>query len=196
MIRFAAPYRWCPLRSNVRGLSMGRSLLSAFRFSSVDRAFLQNVSSIGWFRLCGQPPALTLPFVVQPVHSWHEAVAACQSEEGRSANLEARNELSSFLHEKHPRRFQRWNDLADDIKRACIAPLASEVWQPFAQRNNLPAAFVDCVSWQVLAAAVENEYRECQGLPMYFSHLLQVYRHGHFPCGWIGRWPQGKLLVL
>jgi hypothetical protein len=175
---------------------MGRSLLSALRFGSVDRAFLRDLSSISWFASCGQPAILGLSFVAQPVYSWQEAVAACQSEESRSANLEPRNELSSFLHAKYPRRFQHWNELTDEIKRTYITPLVSQVWQPFAGARGLPASFVDCVAWQVLAGAMENEYRQCEGLPIHFSHLLHIYRQGHFPCGWIGRWPEGKLLVF
>jgi hypothetical protein len=175
---------------------MGGSLLSALRFSSVDRAFLRDLSSIGWFASCGRPSLLGLPFVAQPVYSWHEAVAACQSEESRSANLEPRNKLSSFLHAKYPRRFQRWNDITDEIKRTCITPLVSQVWQPFADAHGLPGPFVDCVAWQVLASAMENEYRQCDGLPFHFLHLLEVYRKGHFPCGWVGRWPEGKLLIF
>ena len=29
----------------------------------------------------------------------------------------------------------------------------------------------------------------------FFNELLLVYEAGHFPCGWQGDWPAGRLLV-
>jgi hypothetical protein len=30
----------------------------------------------------------------------------------------------------------------------------------------------------------------------YFLELFEVYEAGHFPCGWKGEWPAGKLVVF
>ena len=69
------------------------------------------------------------------------------------------------------------------------------IWRPFAERQGLGKAFTDAVSWDVLAAVMEHAYRDCSGRPTLFLQLLQVYRAGHFPCGWSGDWPDGMLLV-
>ena len=76
-----------------------------------------------------------------------------------------------------------------------VTPLAERVWRPFAERHGFGKVFVDCVSWNVLGAVMEHEYRRFQERPEFSLHLLRVYRAGHFPCGWSGEWPAGQLLA-
>jgi hypothetical protein len=42
---------------------------------------------------------------------------------------------------------------------------------------------------------MENSYLQSGHSAFFFLELLTVYESGHFPCGWQGEWPQGKLLV-
>ncbi len=59
----------------------------------------------------------------------------------------------------------------------------------------------DLGMWPEILEAVQRdlcwahvEYRI--GSPGFFMRLLEVYRKGHWPCGWIGEFPDGKLAVL
>jgi hypothetical protein len=42
---------------------------------------------------------------------------------------------------------------------------------------------------------MQNSYLQSGNSAFFFLELLTVYESGHFPCGWQGEWPQGKLLV-
>ena len=160
----------------------------------IDRRFLDAICAIRWFERCGYPAEFDVPLVVQPVWSWDEAMNACADEEREQTTLVARNAMTSFLHAHYRGRHQRWNEVTKHAKDLCVEPLKRSVWNPFAEARSLARTFVDSTSWNVLAAIMEHEYRECAGLPIFFSHLLEVYRAGHFPCGWVGTWPAGKLL--
>jgi hypothetical protein len=162
----------------------------------VDQSFLASVRSIDWFAKTGRPAEFDIPLAAQPLYSWSEAMAAGAAEERAQTTLEARNRLSSYLHANHYREFQRWNDITDEVKRSCITPLTSQVWRPFANANNLGETLIHSTQWNVLAAVMEHEYAYCNGHPVFFEHLLEVYRSGHFPCGWAGSWPEGKLLYF
>jgi hypothetical protein len=120
----------------------------------------------------------------------------CRSEESTNALHEASNALSSYLHAHHHRRFQSWNAIVDEAKLRCITPLERNVWLPFAQGRSLDEVFLHSVRWNVLGAVLEHEFRDCHGVPAFSMHLLSVFRHGHFPCGWVGAWPSGKLVYL
>lgn len=50
----------------------------------------------------------------------------------------------------------------------------------------------DAIAYDVAAAAVEISTR---GSSTFFSDLMKWYRCGHFPCGWDGQYPDGKLIV-
>ena len=161
----------------------------------MDEAFARNLEAIDWFRSCGQTPAGDLPFAATPVASWDEAIERCSDLSWENTTLEARNELTAFLSVHSRREDQNWNVITEAAKARVITPLAERVWQPFATRVGLGKVFVDCVSWDVLAAVMEHEYRACTGRPEWFQQLLRVYQAGHFPCGWSGEWPSGRLWV-
>jgi hypothetical protein len=162
----------------------------------VDEAFAREMEFVKWFSQCGQPLTLNMPFPVTQVGDWTEAIEQCSDQRWEETTLEARNRLTAFLFTHHRDAYSAWNTITDTVKERVITPLVDRVWQPFAERHRLGKAFVDCVSWDVLAGMMEHEYRCCSGRPMFFLHLLQVYRAGHFPCGWSGEWPAGKLIVL
>jgi hypothetical protein len=70
-----------------------------------------------------------------------------------------------------------------------------EMLEPFREANALDVKFVHSVRWNVLAALMENAYIDCDHGAFFFHELLTVYQAGHLPCGWIGAWPEGKLVV-
>jgi len=47
-----------------------------------------------------------------------------------------------------------------------------------------------------LGALMGNSYLDTHHPAHFFLELLWVYEAGHFPCGWLGDWPSGKLIVL
>jgi hypothetical protein len=63
------------------------------------------------------------------------------------------------------------------------------------QRLNLPKDFVDSVSWDILGAAMEDQYLPEGHSSFFFLELLLIYEAGRVPCGWRGTWPTGTLLA-
>jgi hypothetical protein len=43
-------------------------------------------------------------------------------------------------------------------------------------------------------ACVEQEYADVVA-PAFFSRLAEWYLRGHYPCGWLGDYPDGKIMV-
>jgi hypothetical protein len=161
----------------------------------VDEAFARELEAVEWFVACGKPFTVSLPFPMATVSSWSEAIEQCSDPLWEHVTLEARNELTIFLHAHHHDADQNWNVITDAAKERVITPLLDRVWRPFAARQGFGKVLLDCIAWDVLTAIMEHEYRDCVGRPEFFLHLLKVYRGGHFPCGWLGEWPKGQLLA-
>lgn len=96
---------------------------------------------------------------------------------------------------------------------AASAELAAE-WMPAMQRlqpvtadlirrkagptrdaEGLPDLFVTVVGWIVLHALMEAEFSAVLPAGWYGACGAWILR-GHFPCGWEGAWPDGRLVVL
>ncbi len=166
------------------------------KHSFAPRDLSAQLATFDWFSRCGSPLTLDLSMPVEQVSGWPEAMASSDEEDiWSNVELEARNQLTIWLHLHARDKSQQWNDLTDGLKTSVITPLTEQKWEPYQQRHDLPAAFIHSVQWDVLAALMENAYLETGHRSFFFLELLRVYEAGHFPCGWIGEWPQGTLLV-
>jgi hypothetical protein len=161
----------------------------------MDELFAKDLESINWLACCGEPLHLSLPFPTASVSSWSEAMRCCSAPSWEDVALEAQNRLTLHLHIRRLDDYRRWNAIVQSAKERVVLPLAERVWSPLAERLGFEKVLVDCISWDVLGAIMEHEYNQPSGLPRFFLDILQVYRAGHFPCGWTGHWPRGTLLV-
>ena len=153
------------------------------------------VRRIDWFARLGAPLAVDLTMSVERVGSWVEAIEGCRDVGWENAQLEARNQLTLWLHRHDRDSYQRWNELVVKSKEEVITHLTESTLLPYQWRHGLEGAFVHSVQWDVLGALMENTYLSSGHRAFFFSELLWVYEAGHLPCGWRGEWPRGSLLV-
>jgi hypothetical protein len=151
--------------------------------------------AIDWFSCCGKPLSLDLSMPTEPVGSWPEAVVNCAESVWENVELEAQNQLTLWLHQNDRKNYRKWNALVDQHKAAVLEPLTEEKWIPYQQAHGLTMAIVHSVQWDILGALMANSYLRNGHRCGFFLELLWVYEAGHFPCGWHGEWPQGKLVV-
>jgi hypothetical protein len=154
------------------------------------------VKRIDWFAHCGEPREFDVSMEVNRVKTWPQAMKACKARSWHKATLEARNQLTLFLHSRHRERYRDWNKITDKFKKTVIMPLSKKVWEPFRQSHGLDVELVHSIQWNILAALMENAYMGCNHGSYFFLEILSVYEAGHLPCGWRGEWPQDKLVVF
>jgi hypothetical protein len=161
-----------------------------------DPALAERLKNISWFSHCGKQNESSAPFAVEWCPSWEAAQTSCASPEWENLTLDARNGLTAFLHEHANREYQHWNEIAKRARDDVIKPLETGAWVPYINANHLDIKVLHCLQWDVLAALMESAYRQVRKkVPDFFSRLIVVYESGHFPCGWSGDWPEGKLCV-
>lgn len=158
-----------------------------------EDSFISELFAIDWFSRCGKGPFVS-PLSGIQVSSWSEAIKLSSATEWENTTLEARNDLTQFLHSNYLNLDRNWSVITRQAKASVICPLTEQHWTPFAVQHGLGKNFLNCVQWDILAACMENAYRQCDGLPSFFSEILNVYRAGHYPCGWSsGEYPSGHL---
>lgn len=125
--------------------------------------------------------------------SWEEAIASCAANEWENLLLEAANQYRTRLAERAPNEFSGWNARVERVK-ALTVPLVEEKTKDVVQAHSLPRVFVDTVQWDVLHLCMEAEYADVFP-PGFFASQAFWYVRGHFPCGWEGAFPEGRLIV-
>ena len=72
--------------------------------------------------------------------------------------------------------------------------LVREKTKRVIEENDLPKVFLDTVDWDILHLCMEAEYADVYP-PGFFASQAFWYVKGHFPCGWKGEFPKGKLVI-
>jgi hypothetical protein len=152
-------------------------------------ATLAELRQADWFRNVGVLDTRA----VDVLTSWHDAIQSCSSPAWSDLRLEAANQYRERLLEKSVERFSKWNELVSGIRPAA-EDLVREKTQQMVTANNLPRLFVDKVSWDIVHLCMEAEYADVFP-PGFYGGLAYWYVKGHFPCGYKGDFPKGRLVV-
>ncbi len=153
---------------------------------------IETLVGVDWFANVGQPMLTIFPHA-NVIADWTAAVDSCSSSTWEDVCTESRNDLTVHLNAVCKDDFQKWNEVVGIAKQELAGP-----WRQMAQKvhaTSLPKVVADCVEWDTMHAFVCEYYAQWKP-PTFFSDLLQVYKFGHFPCGWDGDWPTGKLCIF
>jgi hypothetical protein len=168
--------------------------VSKHRFNESDVE--SRLARTRWFANCGQACSVDLTVGIKRVKSWPKALSLCESTGWAEVELHAQNQLTEYLHWNDHDNYQSWNRFVEDRNLAVVNPLLREHIEPFQKSHALPDSFLQYVRLDVLRALMEEMYAGSGHEGNFFNELLMVYEAGHFPCGWEGAWPKGKLYVF
>lgn len=151
------------------------------------------MTAIKWLTSLGEPLANEDGFI--QVQDWKECEECFTQSEWEDTTLDMRNSITSFLSTEHPDAYLNWNDKAKEallFLNEEIMPTIESIDVQFEDKET----FYSCIRWDLLGCFMENSYKEFN-VPQHFTlELLSIYKQGKFPCGWQGKWPNGKILVF
>ncbi len=185
--------RWVPAREAIKLVhpkgAVSHSLLDEYLKRDVSEKFAAEMKPTKWFGRGGEPceKYLLVRSVYDAYDNWNAVYLNVWE-----PHTDALEKLSEEI---------IGNDAVDDIFETVSAALGDDIyraWGEFRARagleeeNALDNEIVDMVKRDLCWAAVEKALNK----PGFFTGLLSVYRDGHFPCGWDGDYPEGKLAVM
>ncbi|MFC3107888.1 hypothetical protein ACFOFO_07930 [Undibacterium arcticum] len=151
---------------------------------------LDELDGIEWFSNIGKHDSDHPIFLI----SWEEAMESCESAAWESLCQEAANQYRARLIERNVERFRDWNALAREVKQVTV-PLVLRKTKGVVNSNHLPKEFIDTVQWDILHLCMESEFADVFP-PGFYASQGYWYAKGHFPCGWNGDFPNGRLIVF
>lgn len=151
---------------------------------------LERLRQADWFANVGTP---VRPDVVA-VHSWEEAVASGAKPDWENLRLEIKNRESGRVRQHFGDEAFPWNDLVREIRPQTVA-MTNERLNALGLSDLARKVVYAGASWDTLGACLETEYSDIVACDFY-RRLLEWYLAGHWPCGWEGEYPAGKLVVF
>lgn len=156
-------------------------------------SYLAELEMIDWFSHVGsdyQKPGIRL------VSDWEEACRWTSQPISEWCDLEAKQRIYRFMSAAHYDQFAKWNEVAKSIL-PLIEPLVDMVRPRFPA--NSPDNAIDWFQCQIVGASMELYYATCIDSKL-FRDQLEIYKQGHFPCGWYveseDRFPEHAILIV
>ncbi len=128
------------------------------------------------------------------VDSWKDAIKHCSSQSWQDLALEWVNQLGVRVLRLNRERYNEWNHVVDSL-RPTVEQLVQRKTVPVLTSNSLPQEFTGSVRGDIFGILMEAEYSDICPEPGPFAALASYYLKGHFPCGWEGDHPKGRLIV-
>jgi hypothetical protein len=152
-------------------------------------ATLRQLEQANWFSCVGNLDTEA----AKVLSSWDDAIEHCSTLDWENLCLEAANQYCERLREKSPSRFSQWNKVVDEVKPFAIE-MVQRKCRTVVENHGLPKPFRDCVDWDILHLLLEAEFADVFP-PGFYASQAFWYLRGHFPCGWDGEFPAGRLVI-
>lgn len=185
--------RWVPVEEAVNLVhpkgAVSHCLLDEYLKRDISEGFVEKIKSIGWFAHGGEESEkyLLVKSVYDAYDNWNANYLSVWDPQ-----IDALEKLADEI---------IGSDAVDDIFAVVSAALGDDLyraWGEFRGRagldeeNSLDNEIIDMVKRDFCWAAVETAL----GKTGFFTELLEIYRDGHFPCGWDGEYPYGRAAVM
>jgi hypothetical protein len=113
------------------------------------------------------------------------------------ATIGAANQIRYNLQKADPDVYQQWNKVAIDV-RTKVIPIFNDLVSPKLADLALPPALSksigDSIQWDLVHIGILWDFYPYTSGGFY-SIIADLYIAGHLPCGWIGKYPDGVLVV-
>ena len=150
----------------------------------------RDLASTEWFASVGRREHTTVHYV----DSWESAVMEATAATYDDLKLAAANGFRRKLAEVTVGSdIGGWNQVVREIKRVVEQEIEERVGR-VRIRNDLKGELVSVVKWDVVGGLAQAAFYDYVPNGFYLG-LLYWYRAGHFPCGWRGVHPQGRLVI-
>jgi hypothetical protein len=157
---------------------------------------LEVLKNVDWFSRVDQEIHLESSMLgkIERCYSWDEALEG-NNIHWRNIKLRAQNQLTMFLDANHHELYQTWNNVVNEIN-----PLIDEIFQVNPIDVNLNKVVdvetIKKITIQDIRRLLIEASWSHLAEPAFFAPVTFWYIKGHFPCGWRGEFPNGKLLVF
>ncbi|CAK7067815.1 MAG: hypothetical protein MESAZ_01976 [Saezia sanguinis] len=155
----------------------------------ISQLAVDRLLKINWLSEIGKEFTVSNMVLAKSLNETEHYLATSEWE---NVTLEESNKISGYLAVRHTVIFQEWNELAKKAKSFFINDIIFRIPHLSGFNNTL---LHQCLEWNIVHYLIEDTYRGKLTKPLFFSELIPIYEAGHMPCGWVGNWPSGQLVV-
>ena len=157
----------------------------------IKREFYRELQSIDYFSQCRKPVEGLYDFDVYVVEDMNSAIKSLSKTSWSNIVLEEQNRLTSYLFKNHFVEYNNgWNRQARINREELIPSILSKI------EGKCCREIVDDTKYLLMEILMYHYYSEFGLESELLGQVLCIWKSGHLPCGYSGKYPHGKLRVI
>ncbi len=147
------------------------------------------LNDIKWLVKCGSD-SISSDYKV--VESLEKAVMMIEDVEYENFQLDRQADLTLYLNSNHSAEYQEWNAHIEYTKDK-ITP-TFKIIEKICIKQGFNQTVVDSIKWDLVSYFQEKVYNKYKK-PGFYHEIIEIYKNGRIPCGYVGDYPAGWLCI-
>ena len=157
----------------------------------INAKLYDQLLNIDYFGKCGEPINGLYDFEIYEEKDFDNAVKSLSKISWSNITLEEQNKLTTFLFKNHREDYnEKWNSQAKKNREELIPPIIQKL-----EEKSICKKIIEDTKWLLMSILMYDYYSEFGCKSKILEEVLTIYKSGHLPCGWSGKYPHGKIKV-
>ncbi len=131
-------------------------------------------------------------FDVYVEKDYDKAIKSILKTSWSNITLEEQNNLTGYLFKNHREEYNdKWNKQVIINRKELIPPIIL-----ILEKKNIHKEIIDDTKWLLMSILMYDYFSEFGFESELLNQILNIWKSGHLPCGYSGKYPNGKLRVF
>lgn len=160
----------------------------------INEILYKSLINCNWFQSSGSMDNISYNFDRQIVTSRKQLIKNIQSLSWENICQDAQGDLMEYLGTYYTEEFDNyWNKNVIYIKKNYLPTILDNINGAIKDKDFSPE-IIYSISHNILMIIISDYYSGYYE-SVFFKNLLEIYLSGHIPCGWKGKYPEGRIMV-
>lgn len=158
----------------------------------LKKNFIDDITNCEWLTKCGKKDIFSFDIILLDEEN---ALNSICNPKWERVWMDARDDFTDYLDDTCKELYERvWNKYVKKYREEFANPLSESLKKRYPD-NEIYETFIGFVRSNIIFMFMYNlfsDYYKCR----FFDEMLEIYLNGHVPCGWEGKYPNGKFKVF
>ena len=164
----------------------------------IDKSLIDKLNNINWFYNCNNQFNNSICWNYEQLRNINQVKKYISKIKWFNLTLNTTNTLTDYLFHNYKDEYNNyWNKIVIEFKKSFL-PTIKENITCYSQifLGNVYCDILENIEWILINMITAYSYK-CYFMDSYkfYAELLKIYETGFLPCGWVGKYPQGRILI-
>lgn len=151
---------------------------------------------ISWFENCGKQGPSQLGIKAESVDEVKKHITSLRWE---NIELEYQGAMTGKLCNRScqgiGKEYHEWNNLVNEFKSVYLPKMKRQWINQLSLLNLNDKDVLNSITFNILGIVMADAFKEILPMSSFYVQLMEIYKSGYLPCGWLGKKDKGCFVI-